>query len=643
MLSVSQSTSTQGKHADRRFIRPSPASSPRFPSPHPRLTNKHMKRHSTPEDLHFLSKLSNLRRKRRPAIDSESSPSTGALARFVHGAIRKCVQISFQVFKIVDTFGCGTLDKPERLVISGEKEISLVKENKVLNFKIESHEFKNELQLTDIYYERVQRKLERDNGRISTKPSENLSQDFFSTTRELTSKKNSSGFISKRELSVSHFQTPNKASKKVFSSSMKKIGEDLPMHSSFYCKNQQIIGAIPRTMKIDSPSSFPNQTRLIVDSRPTRQQKLFPKSLLGSVKKILFTNEDIQSDAENQSHVSEDLSLQFSTSDALSFMITRNTPAQTCSFKSGYSQKSESKSNSQKLSWLSLFTTNILSFEKNPESGFIWTIDSRQKFKITDNAKALQLAPEFDSLHPSTCKWISANVLVCADQLGRVMFGKIERREKLVWLETWQVSDDPIRNIRSCGLQMKISCLDTSGRLWVFSLKRVLNWANSSGGEERKRVSDLRVRNQFANVVQSQFHPKKPSILAMIQNIQKNEISVFNLSTKQLLLRKRFKSAVHSFCFHEHRNILFVGLTRGNSHSISILHLSPNFQKTRTLGRLGLRQSHSPFKNLQMNHGLLVATTANQKLFIWKQDKFGLSGRPRQVSSGLVCGSKLFR
>lgn len=640
MLSISQSNRSGVNQADQRFLRRGPSSPLRFRNSLSPLTNKRMLRHSTPQDLHFLSKLTQVRQNRRPAIDSVCARPPHRLARLVDGAIRKCVHISFKLFKIVDTFGCGSLDRDDQLIVSGADRISLVKENKLLNFKIESHEFKNELQLTDIYYERVQKELAEDAEHVSTKPSHNLSQEFFSTTRELASRRDSVGFGSKREVSVSYFQTPNKPSKKVFSSSMKKIAKFSDPASSFYCKKQQIISAIPGTMKIGSPPQFSSHTHSAHKAPITREQRLLPRSILASVKRILFTGEDVQSESAEGSQESDGLSLQFSTSDALSFVITRNTPTKASSSENGFLQKSESRSQSQKYSWLSLFSKRISQFEKNLKTGLIWTIDCQRKLKVTHGTRALRMDSFFQNSSISACKWIRANLLICGDSTGRLTFGEVADR-KLVVVESWQISDGAIRDIRCCRLGVSVACIDSCGRLRVLSLKRLLNSPKKSDSGHVK--SDMRMPSEGARVVQCEFHPSKPSILVILKNAPGNEISFFNISTKQTLLRKRFKSAVHCFCLHREHGALFVSQTRRDRHFVSVLQVAPDMDECWRLGRLGLGQSSAPFKNLQMNHSLLVATTVSQKLFIWKQNEPQKLRKSLRESGALLSGNKLFR
>jgi hypothetical protein len=632
MLPLSESLLCRGYHSDQRFIR-SIAPIPKTLSNYePVKTNKPMIR-PTSNDVVLTSQFPYPSRDRRVTNSTNPFHSFG---RLLKGAINKCALVSFKLFKIVDLIGCGTIEDSNHLIITNSQEICLKKENKIINFKIDSHEFKNEFQLTDLYYDQVQKKQDQDQQQISTKSSNNSSKEFFSTTRELTMHKTNSVFSSRRDIGVSCFQTPNKPSKKVFSSSMKKLKPLTDSKSSLICKKEQLNCAIPNTMKIRSPEEIFEPKFKNMNSSLTSKKSIFHKSILGSVRKILFDKEDLEL-SEKESRMSEDLSSHLSVSDSLSFYITRKTPSLMSNNQSDFIVRSDVQSESQKYSWLNLFQRSILSFEKNENSDLFWIIDNQQNLKILRGNKTVSCSKQFKNIIISACKWINKNTLVCGSENGKLLFGTV-KSNTLEFVDLWKVSDKAIIDLQSSDLGLSLVCLDQTKRLFQFCLRRVLN-----SGRNFKKELNLSSRKIFSKVSKILFHPKKPKILIIFKKIPRNEIIFYNISTKQVIHRRQLISKTHSFSFHDTLNVIFLSQSKGNNHFISIYHLSNNLTKWFKQGNLGHGKSVFEYRNLQTKNGLLIATTKSQKLYIWKQENVVQPQHTLPSSSSFINGNNLFR
>ena len=635
MFPFSESLLCSIYHSDQRFIRPTPYLSKTNPIYKSTETNNLMIRKIS-NDVCLSSQLSHLNHTQRVTT---STNLLNTFSTLLKKAMSKCATVSFKLFKIVDLVGCGAIEHSNQLNLVSSEDIHLKKDNKILNFKIDSHEFKNEFQLTDIYYDQVQKGKDIDNHIISTRSSDNSSslKEFFSTTRELTMRNTSSVMSSKRDISAYSFRTPNKPSKNNSSSSMKNIKSLTHSKHSLICKKEQFDCAIPNTMKIRSPTKIFQKYENCSDSSLSSKINIFNKSIMGSVRKVLFDQEEL---AQSEQDSNCNMSSFVSNSDSLSFCITRKSPS-VISDNHGYLTTSNfTNTNTQKYSWLSLFKQSISSFEKNKNSDLLWILDNQHNLKILESIKTIIYSKHFKDITISSCKWINKNTLVCGSKSGKLLFGRVICG-KLDLLDIWKVSQNPIVDIQLCRLGLSLAFLDQTKRLFQFSMRRVLQTNQHSKFTRELNLSSQKV---FSKVSKISFHPRNPKILIILkQQIKRNEIIFYNISTKQVIHTRQLISDTHSFCFHDKFNIIFLSESKGNNHYIKIYHVLDNFKKWSEQGKIGFGKSCFKYTNLQSKNGLFIATTKIQQLYIWKQKEIVECEQTIPCSSSFINGNNLFR
>ena len=565
------------------------------------------------------------------------------LAQYVNQTLKRCSEISFRLFKIVDIIGCGEKTQEGRLGMFNSNEVHLVKGNKIVKFQIDSNEFKNELELTDIYYEnQAEEQSHQDLGKLG-KYLDNSSTDFFSTTREFTLKKKTLSLMSSsNKFSVSCFQTPNKSSKKVLSSSMKKIQVNLGESPSLICKSQHNICDIPNSMKIRLFAQNSPEKEKLQDSDLISKKIIFRKSAMGSVRKILF--DDI--DTENGSIISENdfdsnaFSINSTFSDSLSFSIKRDSPCREINQQEAI--KSRSHFSNEKYSWLSLFRKNINSFGMSLNFKHVWIIDNNKQLIIICEKRPIKKSKVFHLLDASVCKWIKKDLLVCGTTDGKLVFGKIQNNE-LKLVKIWTVSEKEIKSLKICPAGVSLSCIDKGKRLYSFCLKQLLNNSFLSKNLNPLKKLNMKLGFIFKNVRQIMFHPKKLKILIILKTFPRNEIIFYNLSTKQIIHTHQFISKTHSFCIHQDQNILFFSQTSKNSNFIKIIQFSQNFKKFKEIDSFGHKKSKLKYENLHIKFGSLIAKNKNQNLFIWKQNDFENSDIQISKKSSFINRNNLLR
>lgn len=568
----------------------------------------------SPNGLHMKHVISKIKENPSSIQKNTSFGFSNMMSKWVDKAMRKCTRISFKLFKIVDIIGTGGVEVTGRLAMGSSNEILIAKDNKILNYQVDAHEFKNEFDMADIYYEKKADLGKNSLEYVST--GSGKSREFFSTTQDCTGGKEKSQINPRTPLAtVSCFQTPVKSSKKMSKFSNKILAFSTP-EKSLKNKYRPKACAIPKLMKIDCLKLLcfdsPQQIGLQKSSAKIVQKKIQKtKSMMGSAAKRLFDEESQLAESETSSHFSQDLSFLSSETDTLSFILTRRTPFRQVLPQNTPSQVPAFQDKSRSYSWFSLFNKNINKFEKSANPRFLWILDNENELFVLRDNKVLALPVSLRETSITVCKWVAPQVLVIANLCGGLFFVRIEE-DGVRLLEKWTVSKEPIQRIQSNAPGTRMVCEDSSRRLFAYDLKRVLLLPDPS------RPFTMINSPLFRHVSQSAFHPRRDNVLIILKTIPRNEIIFLNLSTQTVISRRYFPWNLHCFCYHESEDMLFLSASRKSEHFISIFQISSDFKQFFFRSNFEKNRSKSKFLNLQVRSNLLVSTTDQEKMFIWK-------------------------